>query len=242
MIKMSTTVLWLFGATFALTATHATAANPTPGASPVPSITPGGVAAGAGLVALPTIALECSGAGHSDVTSKNHTIKNATGHTVPSGTKLHWTSSDKKSGSLTLTADLPNGKDVSVIEPGGTNGYTCEASFHPSADISVTRAKWISPTQAYVEVSNVSPWVDAGAFVVHFQSFKCLSTQLGTINGNALPLPKGAIAGVTVNFPRGQADYLQATANVTNTVSEINKENNVTKSAEFLTNKSCTPQ
>ena len=39
-----------------------------------------------------------------------------------------------------------------------------------------------------------------------------------------------------------KADYLEATANANNAVSESNKTNNSAKSPEFGSNKSCTPQ
>ena len=43
-------------------------------------------------------------------------------------------------------------------------------------------------------------------------------------------------------FPRGAADYLQATANYNGATPESNKTNNTNHSADFNTNKSCTPQ
>jgi hypothetical protein len=194
-------------------------------------------------VSLLTVPVACSGSGSSDVASRNHTIKNTTGHTIPKGTSLHWTASNSGSGNVALTSDLaPNGT-VSVIEPGQTNGYTCTATFvPPSADLVLKSVAWSNDTTATVVIQNTSPWRDVGATTLRLQRMKCLSTQVSTQDAPTAAIAKGQSITVTVNAARAGADYLQATANATSSPSEPNTANNVNKSFEFGTNKSCTPQ
>jgi hypothetical protein len=195
------------------------------------------------LQRMATIALECSGSGASDVVHRHHSIKNATGHTVPKGTVVHWTSSDKGSGSLTLTADLANGGSVDVTEAGQTNGYTCTASFLPGApDLIVRSVHWTSATDAQVEIQDLNPWTAAGATVVRVQSLKCLSTPVASVDVAVPAILKGGTTTVTAHIAHAGADYLQATANATNAIGESNKTNNVNRSPDFGSNKSCTPQ
>jgi hypothetical protein len=198
---------------------------------------------GLGTIALASISLGCSGAGHSDVSSRNHSITNTAGHPIPKGTTLSWTASDKGTGKVTLTSDLaPNGS-VDVIQPGQTNGYTCTASFiAPNVDLVVTGVKWTSDSSAQVTVSNLSPWRDAGASTLRLQRMKCLSTSLTSSDAATPAILRGTSTTVTVNAARPGADYLEATANVTSSVPETNHTNNSNKSLEFGQNKSCTPQ
>ncbi len=220
----------------------AAAEQPKPGAAP-PISTVASPGLGIGSISLASIALGCAGPGSSDVASRNHTITNTAGHSIPKGTVLSWAASNKGSGHLTLTSDLaPNGS-VSVIEPGQTNGYSCTASFiAPNVDLVIASVKWTSDTSASVVVHNTSPWRDAGASTLRVQRMKCLSTSLSTTDAATPAIAKGASTTVTVNAARPGADYLEATANVTSSVAETNTANNSQKSFEFSNNKSCTPQ
>lgn len=190
------------------------------------------------------IPLACSGSGASDVVSRKHSIKNTTGHAIPKGTVVHWTASNKGSGSLTLSSDLAPDASVDVIEPGQTNGYTCTAGFYPgNPDFAVKSVQWTSATTASVEIANLNPWSDAKASTVRVQSLKCIQSPVGSVDAQAPAIPKGGSVTVTVNgLPKSAADYLMATANATSTAPEgPNKANNVGKSPEFGSNKSCTP-
>ena len=190
-----------------------------------------------------SIPLECSGAGASDVVSRKHSIKNTAGHAIPKGTKISWTASNNGAGSLTLQSDLPPNDTVEVVEPGQTNGYTCKASFNPgSADFVVKSVKWTSDTTASVEIANQNPWVDAAASVVRVQSLKCLSTPVASVDVGVGAIAKGSSTVVSAKIAKASADYLQATANASGSAPESNKSNNVGKSPEFGSNKSCTPQ
>jgi hypothetical protein len=194
-------------------------------------------------VALLTVPLACSGSGSSDVASRKHSIKNTTGFTIPKGASLHWTASNSGSGSVALTSDLAANGTVDVIEPGQTNGYTCTANFVPaSADLVVKSVQWTSDTTASVVIANTSPWRDVGATTLRLQRMKCLVTQVSTQDAPTAAIAKNSTVTVTVNAARSGADYLQATANATSSPSEPNTANNILKSADFNTNKSCTPQ
>jgi hypothetical protein len=194
-------------------------------------------------VALLTVPLGCSGSGSSDVASRKHSITNTTGHTIPKGVVAHWVASNSGSGNVTLTSDLaPNGT-VDVIQPGQTNGYTCTASFvPPAADLVLKSVSWTNDTTATVVVQNTSPWRDVGATTLRLQRMKCLSSQVSTQDAPTAAIAKGASVTLTVSAARSGADYLQATANATNSPTEPNTTNNVGRSPDFNTNKSCTPQ
>lgn len=196
----------------------------------------------AGLV-LVQVPLECSGAGASDVASRKHSIKNNTGFPIPKGTVIHWTASNKGTGKVTLSSDLaPNGT-VDVIEPGQTNGYSCTAGFFPgAADLAVKSVKWTGPSTAQIEIANLNPWTGANATVLRVQSLKCLASPVASVDVQVGAIAKGGSTTVSATIAHAGADYLEATANATNTISEKTKANNALKSPDFLTNKSCTPQ
>jgi len=194
-------------------------------------------------VTLLTIPLTCSGSGSSDVASRKHSIKNTTGHAIPKGTALHWTASNNGSGKVTLTSDLAANDTVDVIEPGQTNGYTCTANFvPPAADLVLKSVAWTNDTTATVVIQNTSPWRDVGATTLRLQRMKCLVSQVSTQDAPTGAIAKGGSVTLTINAPRAGADYLQATANATNSPAEPNTANNVNKSFDFAQNKSCTPQ
>lgn len=195
------------------------------------------------LVTLLTIPLACSGSGASDVASRKHSIKNTTGFAIPKGTSLHWTASNSGSGKVVLTSDLAANASVDVIEAGQTNGYTCTANFvPPAADLVLKSVAWSNDTTATVVIQNTSPWRDVGATTLRLQRMKCLTTQVSTQDAPTAAIPKGQSVTVTVNAARAGADYLQATANATGSPAEPNMANNVNKSPDFGSNKSCTPQ
>jgi hypothetical protein len=198
---------------------------------------------GGGLIQLQTIPLGCSGSGASDVASRKHSITNTAGHPIPKGTVVSWAASNKGSGHVTLTSDLAPNATVDVIEPGQTNGYTCTASFiPPNVDLVLKSVQWTGPSTANVVIANASPWRDAGATTLRVQRMKCLSSQVSATDAPTPAIPKGGSTTVTVNVAKADADYLQASANVTSSVTETTTANNSGKSPEFGSNKSCTPQ
>jgi hypothetical protein len=204
--------------------------------SPTPTMQPQ-----SGLQLLPSIALECKGPGASDVTSRNHTIKNTAGATILKGTKIYWKASNGGNGSLTLQTNLAPLGTVSVIESGQTNGYSCTSSFFPGTpDFVVKSVRWTSATQAQVEIQNANNFADGAASVARVRSLKCLSTQVSSMNVNVPAIPKGQSKVLTLNIAQSTADYLEATANV-GTVPESDKTNNRLVSNDFYTDKSCTP-
>lgn len=189
------------------------------------------------------VPLECSGAGASDVSSRHHSIKNTTGHTVPKGTVIQWSASDKGSAAIKLTADLAAGASIDVIQPGQTSGYTCIAGFRPGeADLAVKSVKWTDPSTATIEVENVYPWTDAKPSTLHLTAMRCLATPVLAKDVAVPAIARGKSVTVTASIAHAGADYLKATANSTNTVPEANKANNTMVSPEFGSNKSCTPQ
>jgi hypothetical protein len=215
-----------------------------PGTSPVPSTTMR-PSLPSPLSLRPQIALACSGSGASDVASRKHSITNNAGHSIPKGTTLRWSSSDKGSGSLVLTSALAPNASVDVTQSGQTNGYTCTAHFDPGpADFAVVGVKWIDATTTEVQVANVNPWTDAAASVGNVTSMKCLQAPVAALGFALGPIPKGGSVKALVKVGKLNADYVTATANANNAVQELatNKANNTLKSSEFLTNKSCTPQ
>ena len=229
-----TSLLGLAFLTFAATAPADTLRQP-PIAQPMQPQLP--------QAALATISVACSGAGHSDVDSRKHTITNNTGHTIPAGTVLHWTASDKGTGSLTLKTDLAAGGSVDVIVGGQTNGYTCTASFLPGpADFVIKSVVWSNEQTATVEIQNVAPWTDAAPSTARVESFKCVSTPEKTVGISVPAIPKGGTVSVVATISKTNADYLLATANANKSVTETNYANNSRKSVDFSTNKSCTPQ
>ncbi|MDB5219910.1 MAG: hypothetical protein JWO86_7837 [Myxococcaceae bacterium] len=220
----------------------ASAEQPKAGAAP-PISTVAQPTTSIGGLMLASIPLGCSGAGHSDVTSRNHTITNTAGHPIPKGTILSWSANNKGSGHVTLSSDLAPNATVAVIEPGQTNGYTCTASFvPPNVDLVVTNVKWTSDTAASVTVSNLSPWRDAGASTLRLQRMKCLSSSVSSTDAATPAIAKGSSTTVNLTAAKAGVDYLEATANVASSVAETNHANNTNKSLEFGSNKSCTPQ
>lgn len=213
---------------------------------PAPTIRPIVPLPSVGITAL--VQLPCAGPGASDVVFRKHSIKNTTGSVIPKGTQIHWTASDKNKpdkgvGTVTLTADLAPNATVDVTEPGQTNGYTCTAGFYPTADLAVKSVQWTNATTATVVIQNVSSFADAGASTLHVESLKCLATKVNAVDAQVPAIPKGGgSTTVTVTIAKAGADYLQATANATNSIPESNRANNVGKSPEFGSNKSCTPQ
>lgn len=104
--------------------------------------------------------------------------------------------------------------------------------------------QWISATAAEAEIGNVNPWTDGEASTAYVMAMKCNSSVAVTGAGHFMGvLPKGASRKITVPVPKANADYLQASANGTNSAAELasNKANNVRNSVEFVNNKSCTP-
>jgi hypothetical protein len=206
--------------------------------SPAPISTIAQPSAGLAGITIASIPL-----GSSDVTSRNHTITNTAGHPIPKGTVLTWWASNKGSGHVTLSSDLAPNATVSVIEPGQSNGYTCTASFiAPNVDLVVTNVKWTSDTAASVTITNTNPWRDAGATTLRLQRMKCFSTQVSASDAATPAIGKGSSTVVNVSAAKAGADYLEATANVTNTVVESNTANNTNKSIDFSNNSSCTPR
>ena len=198
-----------------------------------------------GIVAAtsPQVPVECIGAGSSDVMSRNHAIKNNTGHPIPKGTYVHWAASNKGTGELKLANELQPGQVVSVIEPGQTNGYSCTAFFYAGdADFTIKSIAWTSATTAQVTIGNANYWADAGASTVHVGSFKCIAQAVGGLDAAVPAIPKGGQTVVNVSLAKRGADYLQATANATSSVPETNKTNNTGKSVDFNSNPSCTPR
>lgn len=212
----------------------AAAEPPTAKLSPAPTV----VTAAPQPVLLQQVSLGCSGAGASDVAHRKHSIKNATGFTVPKGTIVRWTSSDKGSGQLTLTSDLANNASVDVIEPGQTNGYSCTASFNPGTPDFIVKSVTHSGGTATIVVENGNPWANAAASVAKVESYKCVSNFVNGIDVPVPAIPKGG--SVTVTASIATADYLQATANANGAVSESNKNNNTMKSNEYANH--CIPK
>ncbi|AKU93745.1 hypothetical protein AKJ09_00409 [Labilithrix luteola] len=202
--------------------------------SPAPTIT----TAQPPVVTLAQVSLACSGTTASDVVHRKHSIKNTTGYTVPKGTIVRWTSNDKGTGSLTLNADLANNASVDVIEPGQTNGYSCTAYFSPGTPDFVVKSITHNGGTATIVVENANPWTNAGASVAKVESYKCVSSLVNGIDVPVPAIPKGG--SVTVTASIATADYLQATANANGAVSESNKNNNTTKSNEYLNH--CVPR
>lgn len=193
----------------------------------------------------PSIDLVCSGAGASDVASRKHSIKNSTAFPIPKGTTILWSASNKGSGRVVLAENLAPNASVDVMEPGSTSGYTCTARFSPGpADFAVKKVQWTSATTATVEIANLNPWTDAAASTARVASMRCAgSATVQSLDVPVPAIPKGASTTLTVTIAKANADYLMATANANNAVSELaeNKANNVGKSPEFSSNKSCTP-
>ncbi len=238
-MNSKTVVTFVFGVVCA-TAMAAPATAEVPKLGPAPATT---VVTAPSMALMQSIALDCSGSGASDVASRRHSIKNTTAFPIPKSTKINWTASNGGSGSVTLQTDLAPNASIDVIESGQTNGYTCKASFYPgTADFVVKSVKWTNDTTATVEIANANPWVDGAASVVRVQSLKCITTPVASVDVNVPAIAKGTSKIVTANLAKPSADYLQATANATSSAPESNKTNNVGRSPEFGTNKSCTPQ
>jgi hypothetical protein len=211
----------------------ATAETPKPGLAPTLTAVP----ASNGLALLPSVSLGCSGAGSSDVAKRKHAIKNTTSYAIPKGTVVHWSASDKGTGSVTLNSDLaPNGS-VDVIEPGQTNGYSCTASFTPGPADYAVKSVTHSGGTASIVIQNLNPWTDAPASVAKLESMKCVTVPVKGVDVNVPAIPKGS--SVTVTAPIAMDTYLRATANANGAVSETNKTNNVGTSFEY---NSCIPK
>ena len=214
-------------------------------ASDAPAISPTSVSTIAvspatAMQLLPSVSLACSGMGASDVRHRGHSIKNTTGHPIPAGTSVHWTSSDKGSGSVKLAKDLAPNDTIDVIEPGQTNGYTCNASFYPGNADFVIKGIAHNGTSAVVTIANANPWTDAAASKVKVDAMNCLSTTVGSVTLAVPKIPKGGSVQVTATLPG--SDYVRATANSDGAVPETNKANNAGVSPDYSSNKSCVPQ
>ncbi len=202
------------------------------------------VAGSMGSLAPANIALACQGAGASDVKHHNHQIKNTTAYPIPKGTVIHWNTSTKESGNVTLAAPLAPGASVDVIDPGQTNGYSCTASFNPGEpDYVVKNLAWASANHASVtmEVANANPWVDAPRANLMLKSMKCPGQMVIGLEVFLDAIPKGGSKTFTMGFNGAGADFLEAVINFDNKIPEANKTNNVAKSIEFNANQSCNP-
>lgn len=225
----------------AVVSTSATAEQQNPSA---PALSPA-VAGGIGTLLPAPIAVGCQGAGSSDVTHHNHHIKNTTAYPIPKGTIIHWNTSAKESGNVTLTSALAPNASIDVIDPGQTNGYSCTASFHPGEpDYVVKNLAWASANHASItmEVANANPWMDAPRANLMLKTMKCPGQMVIGLELFLDPIAKGGSKVITMPFNGAGADFLEATINFDNKVPEANKANNVAKSIEFSTNKSCTAQ
>ncbi len=212
-----------------------------PALSPTAVVAVGSVAS----LAVAQIPLACQGSGASDVRHRNHQIKNTTAYPIPKGTVIHWNASNKDSGNVTLAAALAPTASIDVSEPGQTNGYSCTAEFNPGEpDYVVKNLAWASPSHGSVtmEVANANPWVDAPRANLQLKSMKCPGQMVIGLTIFLDAIPKGGQKTFTTPFNGAGADYLEATINFDNKVPEANKANNVAKSIEFNTNRSCTPQ
>jgi hypothetical protein len=189
------------------------------------------------------VPLVCSGGGSSDVSSIHHSVTNTTGHVIPKGTNVYWSTSTKKNGHITLGADLAPGAQISASEPGQTNSYSCTAHFFAGpADFVVKEVQWKTATEAMVLIVNQNPWTDGSAQAVKLEALGCPQTPVAQTIIQVPAIAHGKDYGVGVYFPRGKADYLRATANYDGAAPESNKANNTNHSPDFNTNKSCTPQ
>ena len=165
------------------------------------------------------------------------------GATIPKGTVVRWTSSDKGSGNVTLAADLAPNATIDVIESGQTNGYTCTASFSPgNADYVVASVAWTGPSSARIVVKNQNAFADAPATTVALATKKCLTTLVASQVVKVDAIPKGGSRTLDIGAVSHAGDYLEATVNPGGEQPESNKTNNTQRSVEFSTNKSCTPQ
>ncbi len=234
--KMTMGVLAAFAFAGVAVAGPATAELPKQGPAPISTIAINPAA----LQLMPSIPLECSGMGSSDVKHRGHSIKNTAGHTIPKGTSLHWNSSDKGSGSVKLAADLAANDSVDVFEPGQSNGYTCTASFYPGNPDFVVKGVAHNGTSATITIANGNPWTDAAASKVKVDAMNCFSSLVGSITVQVPAIPKGGSVQVPVTVAK--SDYVQATANADGAVPESDKTNNTGTSPDFGTNPSCTPR
>jgi hypothetical protein len=196
--------------------------------------------AGTKAVSGPAITLGCKGPGPSELSYRDHVLKNTTRHELLPGTRVFWTTNNGGSGIALLDTHLAPEATFRVRESGRTKGYACTARFYAgSADLAIRLVQWTDATTASVEVVNLNPWVDAPASVLKLQALKCPATEVVRVS-----LPVGAIerAGVRVLTPsiaQDGADYLLATANATNTFTEDETLNNARRSVEFSTKKRC---
>ena len=213
-----------------------------PKAGPVPTLSPTALQPVTTAFLAP-VSLGCQGMGASDVRHRGHEIKNTAGATIPKGTVVRWTSSDKGSGNVTLAADLAPNATIDVIESGQTNGYTCTASFSPgNADYVVASVAWTGPSSARIVVKNQNAFADAPATTVALATKKCLTTLVARQVVKVDAIPKGGSRTLDIGAVSHAGDYLEATVNPGGEQPESNKTNNTQRSVEFSTNKSCTPQ
>jgi hypothetical protein len=179
------------------------------------------------------VPITCGGSGSSDVKSVGHSMTNNTGHIIPKGTVLHWNTSSKLSGSLTLTEDLAPGAAAEVIKPGQTNGYTCTAHFFAGpADFKVKSIEW-APNGATITVENANPWTDGEAAIAKIASFKCLAEPVSQVLHPIPAIPAGKSVAVFAILAKGPAVYVTGTANYDGKTIESNKANNTNSSWEY---------
>jgi hypothetical protein len=183
------------------------------------------------------VPITCGGSGSSDVKSVGHSMTNNTGHIIPKGTVLHWNTSSKLAGSLTLTADLAPGASAEVIKPGQTNGYTCTAHFFAGpADFSVKWIDWAisGANSVNITVENLNPWTDGEPAMAKIASFICNSTQpLNEVHAQIPAIPAGKSVVVAVAITRPGAIFVAGTANYDGKTIESNKANNTTNSPQY---------
>jgi len=198
---------------------------------------------GTKAVSGPAIALECRGPGLSEHAYRDHIIKNTSTFELPRGTRVFWRASNGGSGMALLDAELLPGATVRVTEAGRTKGYACTARFYAgSADLAIRAIQWAGATTASLEIVNLNPWVDAPASVLKLQAFKCRSTEVSSVDSPVGVIERAGVRTLTLKISKSGADYLQATANATETFAEDDRLNNVRRSAEFLQNKRCSPK
>jgi hypothetical protein len=144
-------------------------------------------------------------------------LTNATGHVIPKGSTVRWSSANpSRGGSVVIDADFAPNATVSFNTSAGFAPASCNASFFPVMDLQIASVGWTSATSASVVVVNASPWVDAPATTTNVRRMDCIQSPIGTGFDQSLPtaaLPKGGRATLVVNVAKQPGLWLRAIAN-----------------------------